>query len=1247
MSPEQLGPTPGNEFDRGADDTRATVQLLVSDTGNQTVIREMLDEHFHVVTGEAIRDADLYLIEDYLFSDYREALREQVERAHPVFCPVVLIRRDTTELAHPTRDGTLHEGPMLIDDVVDAPIDRSLLLRRLHSVLVRRRQSQELSNHVSALERREQELRRFERGVESTGNGIAMTNRHGEIDYVNPAFESITGYAESEVIGETPRVLQPAGAADVFTEEFWRTMIDRAEWAGEVVLEHSDETRSVVDTSITAIRDDDGDVEGFVVVMADITERIQQEEELQRREEELERLRQILTRYLRHNLRNDLNVILGYGEMLVSDATLSNSHRRKAEKIVDMAQRLQERSDTARTYSTLLQQDTELSPHDLSDIVVESVRAVSGQYPDADFDVDVPESCTIRARRGVRDAVEELVENAAEHADAVSPHVHIQLQNANGARLIIEDNGSGLPDLELEAFEEGAETPLSHSQGVGLWLSKWLIESFGGQLSFERLDSGTRVIVDCPPQHRVGSMGLDVPTLKEREQRLQTVIDRMTDAIVEVNASWEITFMDPRAEEILDVSAEEVQGEEFWDAFPDLRGSELEAVHREVMETRSSQHVEVYYAGIDSWVSVYVYPEFDGGLSFYFRDTTERNRHKQELQRARSRIELALDVTDSTVWEWDVETGTVTTHPDVHTAFGTEITSREEFLAAIHPDDRAQVQDALETVLETDTPYSVEYRVQRGDETRWIEDYGELRRDEEDGSKRIIGVARDITEIKDRIRRYEAIFNQTYQFTGLMEPDGTLVEANETALEFGGVSRADVIGRKLWNTHWFDFSADIQAQIREDVRRAARGEFVRREVEVLGADETAVIDFSIRPITDDDDTVVLLVPEGRDITDLKDRERQLHRHRTFLERTEEIAGTGGWEIDVTTGEQRWTEGTYELHDLSSDSEFDPTVDAGIDFYHPDDRDQIRNAVTRCIERGDPYELELRLVSATGHLKWVRTAGEPVREDGDIVAVRGAIVDITDQKERLQELERARDLLQEAEALGDLGAWEFDADGTIVWTDGTRRIHGVDEEFDPTLDDALDFFHPEDRDDIEQAVDAALQNGESYERELRLITDQGDQRWVRTRGKVVEDEEPRTVRGFIQDITTKKEQERELERYRAITQAANNTIVTIDESGTIHSVNPAVEETFGYDPEELIGEKLTVLMSEATAKRHRDSFQRYLETGEKTVNWHYVELTGQHRDGTSIPLAVSFGEAEFDGTRFFVGTIQDITGQQAQ
>lgn len=750
MSSEQSRTTARIKTDRKTDDTPGTVQLLVADKGNRTAIRKMLSESFDVETGETVQDADLYLIEDHLFSEHHEALREQVEQAHPAFCPVVLIRRKTTEIAHPARDEVFHDGPILLDDVIDAPIDRSLLIRRLHSLLVRRRQSLELSSHVSALEEREQQLRRFERGVESTVNGIVMTDRRGEIEYVNPAFEKITGYRKSEMLGETPRKLQPAGTADVFTGAFWETMIEREEWAGEVVIEHSNETRSVVDTSITAIHDDGGDIEGFVIVLNDITERIEQKQELQRREGELELLRQILTRYLRHNLRNDLNIILGYGEMVASDETLSDGQVQMAERIVETAERLREKSDTARQYSTLLQQNVALSSYDLSAVVKESIRTISKRYPDVKFDTDVPETCEIRARTGVRDAVEELIENAAKHNDAASPHVHVQLRNSNGARLVIEDNGPGISELELATLEKGEETPLSHSQGIGLWLSKWVIESIDGQLSFDRLDPGTRVTVEFPAPERVGSKGLDTPTLKERDQRLQTVLNRMTDAIIEVDATWEITFVDERAEEILGISADEIQGGVLWDIFSDVRDTEFESVYRDVMESRTSQHIEAHHSGIDGWLSVYVYPEFDGGLSFYFRETTERNRHEQELQQARSRMELALRVTNATVWDWDIETDATTTYPEQHGAFGTEITTGGEFLDAIHPDDRSGVQESLETAIETETPYSAEYRVQREDEIRWIEDHGKVYRNEEDGSKRLIGVARDMTEWKER-----------------------------------------------------------------------------------------------------------------------------------------------------------------------------------------------------------------------------------------------------------------------------------------------------------------------------------------------------------------------------------------------------------------------------------------------------------------------------------------------------------------
>ena len=124
---------------------------------------------------------------------------------------------------------------------------------------------------------------------------------------------------------------------------------------------------------------------------------------------------------------------------------------------------------------------------------------------------------------------------------------------------------------------------------------------------------------------------------------------------------------------------------------------------------------------------------------------------------------------------------------------------------------------------------------------------------------------------------YELIFNQTFHFIGVLEPDGTLIHANEAALSFGGLTREDVVGKPFWETYWWQLSNGTQAQLRDAIDRAADGEFVRFEVEVQGADRTAVIDFSLRPVSNEHDDIVLIVPEGRDISELKEREQQLQR----------------------------------------------------------------------------------------------------------------------------------------------------------------------------------------------------------------------------------------------------------------------------------------------------------------------------------------------------------------------------------
>lgn len=125
-------------------------------------------------------------------------------------------------------------------------------------------------------------------------------------------------------------------------------------------------------------------------------------------------------------------------------------------------------------------------------------------------------------------------------------------------------------------------------------------------------------------------------------------------------------------------------------------------------------------------------------------------------------------------------------------------------------------------------------------------------------------------------RRFRAIFDSAFQFIGLLSPEGILLEVNQTALTFGGLTADEVIGKPFWEARWWPTDALTQTRLREAIRSAANGTFVRYEVEVRGAgDQRAVIDFSLKPLFGPSRQVELLVPEGRDISALKRAQAQL------------------------------------------------------------------------------------------------------------------------------------------------------------------------------------------------------------------------------------------------------------------------------------------------------------------------------------------------------------------------------------
>ena len=257
---------------------------------------------------------------------------------------------------------------------------------------------------------------------------------------------------------------------------------------------------------------------------------------------------------------------------------------------------------------------------------------------------------------------------------------------------------------------------------------------------------------------------------------------------------------------------------------------------------------------------------------------------------------------------------------------------------------------------------------------------------------------------------------------------------------------------------------------------------------------------------------------------------ELERSQDLLSHTEKLANIGGWEADVETGEQRWTEGTYAIHDIDPASDFDPTVDAGVDFFHPDDQGEIRRRVERCMEIGEPYDVELRLITADDRLCWVRATGEPVRKDEEIVTIRGAIRDITERKER------ERGLSEEKEKYSTLV--EQRHDGILVLQDSvikfvneqSMNIVGY-EESELLGKPFREIVAPHDRDRLQDRYQRRLDpetDSPPAQYDIQFRTKDGEQRYANiSAAKIQFEGEPADLVSF-RDITERKKRSRRLD-----------------------------------------------------------------------------------------------------------------------
>ncbi|AUV83534.1 HTR-like protein [Salinigranum rubrum] len=252
--------------------------------------------------------------------------------------------------------------------------------------------------------------------------------------------------------------------------------------------------RRTLEAVPSTIDDPRGSPVGRTIVLNDITEREARRQRLD-----------VFNRVLRHNLRNEMTVVLGYAELLAE--SLSDEEARYARTIHERSTALADLGEKARGFEEMLDSADVTTSVALDDVVAEVVTDVVDDAPDADPDVslDVPSELTVETNEQVLTTVlSAVVDNAVTHNDGPSPSVSVTARTAttdggdgdsrvDDVVIEVEDDGPGIPDDELGVVTEGEETPLTHGSGLGLWLVQWGCRWLGPDPEFEVTENGTTV----------------------------------------------------------------------------------------------------------------------------------------------------------------------------------------------------------------------------------------------------------------------------------------------------------------------------------------------------------------------------------------------------------------------------------------------------------------------------------------------------------------------------------------------------------------------------------------------------------------------------------------------------------------------------------------------------------------------------------------------------------------------------------
>jgi PAS domain S-box-containing protein len=319
---------------------------------------------------------------------------------------------------------------------------------------------------------------------------VLTRERDGEgiIEGCNQRFVDTLGYDRGDVVGRPITDLYAPESAVAADEGGYQRALEDEFTSEARELVRADGT--VVHTLLRAVpRTEDGEVVGTRALFVDVTTREQRRQQAA-----------LLNRVIRHNLRNDMTVILGHASLLAGelDGDLGDS----AAQIEATAHRWDDLIDKVQRLRRVASVDPDWERTDLADVLAGLERRLADAYPNAVLTFLRPQAGEVTVRPEAELALRELCENAITHTPDENPEVIVTVStDGPWVELTVADDGPPIPDTELVPLTSGETSPLLHGTGLGLWTVRMAMDRVGGEVQLVQNDAdGTIITIRYPSE---------------------------------------------------------------------------------------------------------------------------------------------------------------------------------------------------------------------------------------------------------------------------------------------------------------------------------------------------------------------------------------------------------------------------------------------------------------------------------------------------------------------------------------------------------------------------------------------------------------------------------------------------------------------------------------------------------------------------------------------------------------------------